>query len=128
MVTPKWVATPTQPIAVGDVVAYLAGVLEPPLQLGPDLRDRRAGRAAVLDHAVPGGRDREPPADPGTGAAAHPGLSSLWLSVVTDIDAATGRNLIDSMTNEVIVRDQSIGDLVPIQPLSVRRRGARGAA
>ena len=46
-----------------------------------------------------------------------PWLSSLWLSVVTDIDIGTGRNLIDSMTNEVVVRDQSIKDLIPIQPM-----------
>src|SRR5579872_28224 len=34
MITPKWVATRTQPIAVGDVVRYLAGVLEPPEAAG----------------------------------------------------------------------------------------------
>ena len=47
-----------------------------------------------------------------------PWLSSLWLTLVTDIDAGTGRALIDSMTNEVIVRDQSIRDLVAIEPMS----------
>ena len=47
-----------------------------------------------------------------------PWLSSLWLTAVTDIDLGTGRVLIDSMTNEVIVRDQSIKDLIPIQPMS----------
>ena len=49
---------------------------------------------------------------------ATPWLSSLWLTAVTDIDIGTGRVLIDSMTNEVIVRDQSIKDLIPIQPMS----------
>ena len=43
---------------------------------------------------------------------------SLWLTAVTDIDIGAGRVLIDSMTNEVIVRDQSIKDLIPIQPMS----------
>ena len=47
-----------------------------------------------------------------------PWLSSLWLTAVTDIDIGTGRVLIDSMTNEVIVRDQSIKDLIPIQLMS----------
>jgi hypothetical protein len=47
-----------------------------------------------------------------------PWLSSLWLTLVTDIDTGTGRNLIDSMTNEVIVHDQSISELIPIQPMS----------
>ena len=65
-----------------------------------------------------------------------PWLSSLWLTLVADIDAGTGRALIDSMTNEVIVRDQSIRDLIPIRPMSYddavrvalrERRGARQA-
>jgi len=47
-----------------------------------------------------------------------PWLSSLWLTLVTDIDTATGRALIDSMTNEVIVRDPSIKELIAIQPMS----------
>lgn len=47
-----------------------------------------------------------------------PWLSSLWLTLVTDIDTGTGRTLIDSMTNEVIVRDQSIRDLIAIRPMS----------
>jgi hypothetical protein len=47
-----------------------------------------------------------------------PWLSSLWLTVVTDIDPGTGRALIDSMTNEVIVHDQSIRDLIPVRLVS----------
>src|SRR5213079_989933 len=43
--------------------------------------------------------------------------SSLWLTLVTDVDTATGRALVDSMTNEVIVRDNSIRDLIPFEPM-----------
>ena len=61
-----------------------------------------------------------------------PGLSSRWLALVTDGDATTGRNLIDSMSNEVVVRDTSIRDMVPGEPLSydesVRRALAERAA
>jgi hypothetical protein len=63
-------------------------------------------------------------------------LSSLWLSLVTDVDTATGRALVDSMTNEVIVRDPSLRDLIPFDPmpydddvrtaLSERRQAKRG--
>ena len=42
-----------------------------------------------------------------------PGLSSGWLALVTDVDLATARNLVDSMSNEVIVRDHSIQSIVP---------------
>ena len=54
-----------------------------------------------------------------------PRLSSYWLALVTDVDATTGRNLIDSMSTEVVVTDTSIRDVVPGEPLtyeeSVRR-------
>ena len=52
-----------------------------------------------------------------------PGLSSGWLALVTDVDLATARNLIDSMTNEVIVRDHSIQTIVPGPTDGLRRRG-----
>jgi uncharacterized protein YbjT (DUF2867 family) len=118
MITPQWVATRTQPIAVDDVVTYLAGVLEAPAASGrvyevggPDVLQYSTmlRRVAAIEHRpllllpVP---------------LLTPWLSSLWLTLVTDLDTGTGRALIDSMTNEVIVRDQSIKDLIPIQPMS----------
>ena len=42
-----------------------------------------------------------------------PRLSSLWLALITDVDQATARNLIDSMNNEVVVRDHAIEKLLP---------------
>ena len=46
-----------------------------------------------------------------------PRLSSYWLAFVTDVDLATARNLVDSMTNEVVVKDTSILDVVPGEPM-----------
>ncbi|HEX5348731.1 MAG TPA: NADH-binding protein, partial [Pseudonocardiaceae bacterium] len=40
-----------------------------------------------------------------------------WLSLVTDVDVQTGRSLIDSMTNEVVMREDSIRRLIPFEPL-----------
>ena len=57
-----------------------------------------------------------------------PGLSSRWLALVTDVDATTGRNLIDSMSTEVVVRDQAIRDVVPFEPLSYRESVRRALA
>jgi hypothetical protein len=61
-----------------------------------------------------------------------PGLASRWLALVTDVDVTTGRNLIDSMSTEVVVTDTSIRDVVPGEPLtygeSVRRALAERAA
>jgi uncharacterized protein YbjT (DUF2867 family) len=118
MVTPRWVFTRTQPIAVDDVVRYLVGVLEPPEALG---RVYEVGGPEVLRYSsmlqrVADIEDRPLIVLPVS--LLSPSVSSLWLSLVTDIDSGTGRNLIDSMTNEVVVHDQSIRDLVPFQPMS----------
>jgi uncharacterized protein YbjT (DUF2867 family) len=117
MITPQWVATRTQPIAIDDVVRYLVGVLEPPAAAG---RVFEVGGPEVLRYATMLRRvaaiENRPlvilPVPLLT-----PGLSSLWLSLVTDIDPGTGRALIDSMANEVVVHDKSIADLVPVQPM-----------
>ena len=47
-----------------------------------------------------------------------PRLSSYWLALVTDVDVTTGRNLIDSMGTEVLVKEQSIREVVPGEPLT----------
>ena len=46
-----------------------------------------------------------------------PQLSSRWLALVTDVDVTTGRSLIDSMTNEVVVTDDAIRSVVPFEPM-----------
>ncbi len=46
-----------------------------------------------------------------------PGLSSRWLALVTDVDTQTGRSLIDSMANEVVVTDDSIRAIVDFEPM-----------
>ena len=71
MITPRWVRTRTQPIAVGDVVRYLVGVLD--ARGGrPHVRHRRPRRAGLRGHAAPGRRDRGPPPAGVPGAAARP--------------------------------------------------------
>jgi len=119
MVVPKWAATRTQPIALDDVVRYLAGVvgLEDSFGRafeigGPDQLsyvEMLQGAAEVLN-----GR-RVPVV---TVPVLTPRLSSYWISFVTDVDTTTGRNLIDSMGTEVIVTDHAIRDLVPGEPLT----------
>ena len=113
MITPKWVDTRTQPIALPDVVRYLVGVLGVEKALG---RTFEIGgpevlryvdmlrRAAKIKHkSMP--RIKVP--------LLTPRLSSYWLAFVTDVDTKTSRTLVDSMTTEVIVSDRSIEDVVP---------------
>ncbi|MBK1787751.1 NAD(P)H-binding protein [Prauserella cavernicola] len=117
MVTPRWAQTRTQPIAVSDVVRYLVGVLESPETTG---RAFELGGADVLTYVemmrgLARIEGRSPVIVPVPLLTAR--LSSLWLSLVTDVDVATGRTLIDSMANEVVVRDDAITTLVPFEPL-----------
>lgn len=117
MITPRWVRTRTQPIAVADVVRYLVGVLAAPDTSG---RAFDIGGPEVLAYvdmlrrvaAIEGRRTLIVPVPLLT-----PQLSSRWLSLVTNVDAQTGRSLVDSMSNEVVVRDDSIRELVPFEPM-----------
>jgi uncharacterized protein YbjT (DUF2867 family) len=117
MVTPRWVRTRTQPIAVADVVRYLVGVLDEPQAErrvfeigGPEVMQYvdMLRRVAKIKHRplvivpVP---------------LLSPGLSSRWLALVTDVDTQTGRSLIDSMANEVVVNDDSIRSIVDFEPV-----------
>ncbi len=114
MVTPKWVNTKTQPIALPDVIRYLVGVLDRPEAIGEVFE---VGGPEVLRYvdmmrrAAQIQNGRTPPIVPIP--LLTPRLSSMWLSLVTDVDLSTARNLVDSMNNEVVVTDDPIARLLP---------------
>lgn len=117
MVTPRWVSTRTQPIAVADVVRYLVGVLEAPEAVG---RVFEVGGPDVLTYLqmltrIAEIQNRHLFVVPVP--LLSPQLSSRWLAFVTDVDVTTGRSLIDSMTNEVVVTDDAIRSVVPFEPM-----------
>jgi uncharacterized protein YbjT (DUF2867 family) len=126
MITPRWVSTRTQPIALEDVVAYLAGVcgLEDAFGLeldagGPEVMTYREmmERIAVLRGKRP--FILEVP-------VLTPYLSSLWLHVVTPVKAGVARPLIEGLRNETVARDDRIRELVPLEltPFDVAVREA----
>lgn len=105
MITPRWVNTSTQPIAIRDVLAYLTAVLddEPGDHTyeigGPDIVSYREmmqvyAKAARLPRRViipvP---------------LLTPRLSSLWIGLVTPLPVGVARPLVDSLRNDVTVRD-----------------------
>jgi uncharacterized protein YbjT (DUF2867 family) len=126
MVAPDWARTRTQPIALDDAVGYLVGVLDHPEAMG---RTFEIGGPDVLTYEdmlrraslVMTGEDVAvvsvplPKAKVVSNAVA--GASSYWLSMFTDVDRATGQNLIESMSTEVVVRDSSIHRVVDLQPV-----------
>ncbi|QBX55294.1 NAD-dependent epimerase/dehydratase family protein [Nocardioides seonyuensis] len=119
MVVPRWAKTRTQPIALDDVIRYLVGVADNPDALGRTFEIGGPDQLTYVEMLqvvaeVRGGS----PIPLTTVPVFTPRLSSYWLALVTDVDATTGRNLIDSMGTEVLVTDHSIRDVVPGEPLS----------
>lgn len=114
MITPEWVRTECQPIAIDDVVEYLVGVLEVPATAGetyeiggPDVLTyqsvlrrtaRQLGRRPIII-PVP---------------VLTPGLSVYWVDLVTDVPKAIAHPLVYGLKNPVVVTDDRIRDHLPI--------------
>ena len=113
MVTPRWVTTKTQPIAIRDVVAYLAQA--PPagraIEIGgPDVTTY-GGMMDALARAMGTWRRPRLPVPLLT-----PYLSSLWIGLVTPVDAGVARPLVEGLSTETIVRDPSGMELFDVEP------------
>lgn len=129
MVVPRWVSTRTQPIGIDDVVRYLAGVVDNEAALGRTFEIGGADRLTydqMLQQAAEEMLGRRIPIV--SVPVLTPRLSSYWIALVTDVDPITGRNLIDSMRNEVTQTDLSIRELLPGEPLGYRESVRRASA
>ncbi len=129
MIVPKWAATKTQPIALDDVVRYLVGVCGKEAALGEVFEIGGPDQLTYIEMLrVAGevGKGSSPPII--QVPVLTPGLSSRWLALVTDVDVTTGRNLIDSMGIEVVVREQRIREIVPGEPMGYAEAVRRALA
>lgn len=116
MVTPEWVRTECQPIAVDDVVSYLVGVLDVPETAGgtyqvggPEVLTYRE----MLEETARLLHGRKPLIVPVP--VLTPTLSAYWVDLVTDVPADVAHPLIDGLGNQVVVTDDSIEELVPVK-------------
>jgi uncharacterized protein YbjT (DUF2867 family) len=120
MVTPRWVDTRCQPIAVRDVLAYLVAVLDHDETAGRVIEiggsDVMTYRQMMATYAqVAGLRPRLIVPVP----VLTPRLSSLWVGLVTPLPAGLARPLIDSLVNEVVVSEERAApQLLEREPLS----------
>ena len=120
MVTPSWVKSLAQPIAVDDVVEYLIGCMNHPETSGkifeiggPDImtyEELMRAYAAYLNKnlfviQIPFLTTR---------------LSSYWVDLITPVKASLARPLIDSLVHDTIVHDDSITKIIPLKLKSVR--------
>jgi uncharacterized protein YbjT (DUF2867 family) len=115
MITPRWVSTRTQPVALNDVVGYLAGVCGLDAALGQELD---VGGPEVMTYRemmerIARLRDKHPfiievP-------LLTPYLSALWLHLVTPVKAGVARPLIEGLRSETVAHDERIRELVPLE-------------
>jgi len=129
MVTPRWVDTRIQPIAVRDVLHYLAGSATLPAEVsrrfdigGPDVLSyvemmRRYAQVAGLTPRV---IVKVP--------ILTPRLSSLWVGLVTPVPASLARPLVESLRNEVVCAEKDIADYIPDPPSGLLTLGQAIAA
>lgn len=121
MITPSWVKTESQPIAIADVLHWLVRCLEVPGTTGKILEI--------------GGADIEPYHDLMRTMAQElklpkriiipvpvltPRLSSGWISLVTPVSYRIARPLADGLRNRVVVTNDLTQQLMPHEPMSVR--------
>jgi uncharacterized protein YbjT (DUF2867 family) len=121
MVTPKWVSTPCQPIAIENVLTYLVGVLAAPETKGQifDIGGREVlcyrdiMRIMAEELKLPRRWIIPVP-------LLTPRLSSLWIHLVTPLSSKIARPLAEGLKNEVVCREDRITRLVPQNLLDVR--------
>ncbi len=115
MITPSWVSTPTQPIALQDIARYLAGVCGNDAAIGetfdvggPEVMTYRQmiERIAALLGRHP--RIVEVP-------VLTPALSALWLELVTPVNAAVARPLVEGLRSPTVAREVRLRTLLPFE-------------
>jgi len=129
MVTPRWVHNRTQPIAVGDVVGYLAAArglgpeVEREIEIGgPDVTTY----AGMMDAAAEalGKRPRPRVSVP----LLTPALSSLWLGLITPVDTGVARPLVEGLSHDTVVTDPAGMELFDLEPVPLGEAMRRALA
>ena len=114
MITPRWLRSRNQPIAIQNVLGYLVGCLEKPEIVGktfdiggPEIMTyqdllklyaREAGLRRRLIIPVP---------------VLTPKLSAYWIHFVTPVPAAIAMPLAEGLTSEAVCTENRIQDLIP---------------
>lgn len=119
MIAPAWLKNPTQPIGINDTVSYLTRALE--IEGSAD-RDIQIGGPDVLTYGEMLDRMAEALGVPRRPRIPvpfiTPWLSSLWIGLVTPVDAGVARPLIEGLAVPTVVTDPSGMALFDVKPVS----------
>jgi len=121
MVTPKWVETRCQPIAITDMIELLVRAATsndvPPGVYGAGGPDVVTYSEMIAMFAEVAGLPRrwllKVP-------LLTPRLSSLWVGLVTPLPVPLARELVESLVNEVVVEGLSACDVFSVTPMGIR--------
>jgi uncharacterized protein YbjT (DUF2867 family) len=121
MITPKWVGTESQPIAIRNVLDYLVGVLDAPGTIGgtfdiggPEVVSYRRLMELYAEEAGLPKRWIIPV------PVLTPGLSSHWIDLVTPAPASLARPLAEGLSSRLVCGDDRIRRLVPVELMDCR--------
>ncbi len=121
MISPKWVLTKTQPIAIRDVINYLTGVLFQKETYnssfdiaGPEILTYKE---MMLQYASVRKLKRKIWVVP----FMTPRLSSYWLFFITSVSYKLAVNLVHSMKMEIVAKDKRLEELLQVNPLTYKQ-------
>ena len=125
MVTPRWVKSAAQPIAVEDVIEYLVQAARVPAESSLTVEIGGSEVTSYLGIMREYARQQKLRRFFIPVPFLSPTLSSWWLTLVTPVYASIGRRLIQSVRNASIVRDSRGQDLFEVRPMSFKTAIAR---
>lgn len=119
MITPRWVRTAAQPIAIEDLIAYLVAALDVQLD-GSEVfeiggADRVSYGGIMQEYARQRGLKRLTIPVP----VLSPWLSARWLGLVTPLYARVGRKMLDSVRNPTVVENERALEVFTVRPRGI---------
>jgi uncharacterized protein YbjT (DUF2867 family) len=120
MITPRWVHTPAQPIAIEDVVEYLVEAIDVQAEGGSIVEIGGTEVTSYLGIMREYARQRNLRRWFFAVPFLSPTLSSRWLTLITPIYASIGRCLIESVRNASVVRHPEASRIFQVRPVGLR--------
>jgi uncharacterized protein YbjT (DUF2867 family) len=118
MITPRWVTTLCQPIAVEDVISYLVGCLKNQRTTGGTFDIGGPDVITYKEMMERFGRIRGSHLYILPVPVLTPRLSSYWVGFITPVSPSVSMPLIEGLKNEVICREHAIRELIPLELIS----------
>ena len=118
MVAPRWLNTRTQPIAIGNVIQFLTGVLDHPSTFNQNFDIGGTEILTYREMLLQFARVRKLKRTIWVVPVMTPKLSSYWLYFITSTSYKLAVNLVNSMKVEVVCQENNLKELLGIELLS----------